>query len=379
MTWVRNSGGSLLVPVAPVIGANAYSWYPRLDKSIVPFSVTEPAAPNGPFTNVTAANATELATHLYTPGNVITLTGDIAATTFDADDIEDVTIIVPPGIFWDSPVLAPSHAVNRLYIRGSIAGSYSGGHIHQLRIFAGTGGTGVVVDGLDITGISSQFCFIFGDNTLDAGCLINCKIHAGGFAIVSTCGNVLFAGNSILTGSDLAFDPVNHDEAYGIRCYYQTNNNILLFENDIRSNPGRTEWSHARFRCHPDTGIGNVWINSNTFVERVENWIAWVDGASGGPDGAPAITTYFENNLVVSDSTGIAGSASVPKLTGSDQIDAYIRNNTFQSNDFVDDTSIFMAGTNSTTKSGNTYSALGSDPAWRSTTPGDPSTLDFTP
>ena len=112
----------------------------------------------------------------------------------------------------------------------------------------------------------------------------------------------------------------------------------------------------------------------------------WVDAAAGGGT-STAANTYVTHNEIISTGTGTAGSATVPKLYGGDQVNAIITNNVFKSDDFASDSDIFMSGTSSTTKSGNTYQSLpGSDPAWGaaladSSTPGagDPTGLDWTP
>lgn len=376
----------------PAGSADPFIGYAALDKATAPITILEPSAPTGAMTDVTAANATELATHIYTPNRRITLTANIGASTFVAGNIQDVEIIVPPGIRWGatggSVTLgnASSSTLTRVRIRGNTVGTFSGGQIHAIQINGA--GSSVILDGLSLTGPVTQGAVSFGSLTapyIQRAAITNCRINCGGYGIVNTAADLTIAGCSIYTGNDLAFPP-SDDEAYAIRNYFMADGNIVVYGCELRSNPNRTESAHSRFRCHPDPGIASIWAGNNRFVERVENHIIWVDAAAGGGT-SDALNTYVTNNEIISTGTGTAGSATVPKLYGGDQINAYIQNNVFKSNHFTSDSSIFMTGTTSTTKSGNTYEALpGSDPAWGAAlasglTPGagDPTSLDWTP
>jgi hypothetical protein len=388
MNWMAYRGRKRSIAIASGGGGDSFTWYTGLNKANIPFhagageygaqrTIQEPSAPQGPFTDVTASSAAELATHIYTPGRRITLTGNIAASGFSASNISDVDIIVPPGILWNSPVLGgASSTLTRVRIRGSTVGSHSGGQVHQLWIF-GTG-TDLIIDGIDSSGTSDFFCMNLGPaGGFQRTAVVNCRFMAGGFAIGSTHSDLVVAGCSMLTGNDLTF---TEDEAYGIRCYFETNDTVVIFNNDIRSNPSRTVSSHARFRCHPDAGLGYVWIDSNIFVERVENWICWVDAAAGGGSG-DAAAVWFTNNQVISTGTGTSGSQDTPRLMGGDTNFAYVENNDFFSDNFTSNSSIGLTGiTNgSSARSGNTYSGLSSDPSWLAGTPGDPSSIDYEP
>lgn len=396
----RANRGSRGVGGASGGGTDPFTWYPLLDKATIPFhagagewgsqsTIDEAAAPTGTMTDVTASTAAELATHIYTANRRITLTGNIAAASFTAGNITDVDIIVPPGILWDSPTIGSGLGgitVTRLRIRGSTVGSHSGGQVHRLNMIAL--GSDFIVDGLDISGPYTAAALAIGsDQSFSRAAVVNNRINAGGFAIGSTASDIVIAGNSILTGSDTAAETdLLNEEAYGIRNYFETNGNIVVFNNEIRSNPARVVSSHARWRVHPDAGIEYVWGRNNRFVERVENHIHNIVASEGGGSGS-ATANWFLYNEIISTGTGTAGSAGTPKLYGNESsVRAYIQNNAFQSDDFTSDTDISLGGTTATTKSGNTYASLpGSDPAWGATlnglTPGagDPSGIDYTP
>lgn len=371
---------------------NFYTWYPALNLDDAPFTISEAAAPEGPFTDVTATNATELATHIYTPGNRIHITANIGASTFADDNIQDVDIVVHSGVLWGATGgtvtlgSGSSATLTRVRIRGETVGEYSGGQIHAIEVFGA--GSDVIIDGVGLTGPVTQGAVSFGSLSapyIQRAAITNCRINCGGYGIVNTAADLTITGCSIYTGNDLAFPP-SDDEAYAVRNYFMADGNIVVYGCELRSNPGRATSSHSRFRCHPDTGIASIWAGHNRFVDRVENHLIWVDADAGGGSGF-ADNTYVDYNEFISDGTGSDGSAYVPKLYGGDQINAYIENNVFKSDDILSDSDIYMTGTSSTTKSGNTYQSLpGSDPAWGASiaggsTPGagDPTGLDWTP
>lgn len=373
-------------------GSNLYDWYPALNLDDAPITISVADGPQGPFTDVTATNATELATHIYTPGNRIHITANIGSSSFTAGDIQDVDIVLHSGVLWGATGgtvtlgSGASSTLTRVRIRGETVGSYSGGQIHALQIFGE--GSDVIIDGVGVTGPVTQGAISFGNLSapyIQRAAITNCRINCGGYGIVNTAADLTITGCSIYTGNDLAFPPTD-DEAYAIRNYFMADGNIVVYGCELRSNPNRTESSHSRFRCHPDPGIASIWAGNNRFIDRVENHIMWVDAAAGGGT-STAANTYVTHNEIISTGTGTAGSATVPKLYGGDQVNAIITNNVFKSDDFASDSDIFMSGTSSTTKSGNTYQSLpGSDPAWGaaladSSTPGagDPTGLDWTP
>lgn len=391
-------------------GADPFTWYTDLDKADIPFhagsgewgaqsTIDEPSAPTGTMTDVTAANATELATHIYTANRRITLTGNIATATFNSSNIVDVDIIVPSGILWTSPSIGGGgNTVTRLRIRGSTVGSHSGGQIHEFDL-QGTG-SDVILDGLDFSGSINKSAINLGPSGgFNRGAIVNCRVASAGICITSTCADLVIAGCSVLSGLDTSAEtsPTN-EEAYGIRCNYETDGNVVVYACDIRSNPARVQSSHARFRCHPDPGIEHVWVANNRFVERVENWIFNV--SAGGPgELGNAISAWFMNNEVISDGAGTTGGASVPKLfiatnpdppgTERDAEWSYCQGNTIKSTDIASDSDVNMAGIENGTsgRSGNTYTSLpGSDPAWGTSIAagnavgaGDPSGIDWSP
>lgn len=380
-------------------GADPFTWYTALDKATIPFhagsgvwgpqsTIDEPVAPTA-STNVNAANNAELASHIYTPGRIITLTGDISADAWNDANISDVVVIVPPGITWHEPSIGggPSNrTVTRMVIRGSTAGTHSGGHITKFDL-VGTG-TDIVIDGLDVSSTYLYPAINLGPAAgFDRGAVVNCRVASGGIGVVGTCSNFVVAGCSILTGLDTAAETdINNEEAYGIRFYNEAIGNLIVYNCDIRSNPARVQSSHARVRCHPLTGLDYVWVDSTRLVERVENWLFMCNAdAGGGNDDARAV--WLTNLECISTGDGTTGGADVPKIlvhqspdgTGSLDTDYfYVQNCTFKSDAFTSDANIEgQGGVNGTAGiSGNTYTSLpGSDPSWGGA--GDPSGISW--
>jgi len=382
------SGQNATLTYSPAPSSDPFAWYPALDKSTIPFhvgsgewgpqsTIDEPVAPTI-TTNVTAANNAELASHIYTPGRRITLTGNITASAWNAANISDIEVIVPPGITWHEPSLGgggSNRTVTRMVIRGSTLGTYSGGQITKLDV-VGTG-SDLVIDGVAITSTYLYPAVNFGPAAgFSRGAVTNCRVISGGIGVVGTCSDFVVAGCSILTGMDTAAQTdQDHEEAYGIRFYNEVLGNAIVYACDIRSNPSRVQSSHARVRCHPRTGLDYVWVSSNRLVERVENWMFMCDAdAGGGNDDARAV--WLTNLECISAGTGSTGGAGVPKMlvqqsplgTGSRDTDYfYVQSCTFKSNAFTSNSSITGQGgvNGSSGISGNTYTTLpGSDPSW---------------
>lgn len=365
-------------------GGASFTWYPALDKNSIPFhvgagawgiqsTIKEPVGPTTTSTG-TAGNVTQLRDALGTPGTRVTMSDDIPAGSYNVT-ITDADLIVPPGALLGAPVFGgPSNPVTRLRVRGNTVGAYSGGQVDHFWLF-GTG-SDCIIDGIDLSGDEDIFAVNFGPSAgFNRGAIVNCRIASGGYAIGSTTRDLVVAGCSILTG--LSWPWTTNDEGYGIRAYFETLGNVIVYDCDIRSNPARETGSHARFRCHPTPGLEYVWISHCLMVERVEHWLFWVDAAAGGGSG-DALAIFFDDNECITTGTGTAVSASTPKLTGGDTGHAFVRNNIFRSNGFLSSADITVAGTSSTTKTPNTYTTVpGSDPAWKATTPGDPSSIPW--
>lgn len=366
-------------------GTAPYAWYPALDLNTIPFhvgagvwgpqrQVVAPEAPRGPFTDVTVTTGAELAAQIYTPGRRITISGNIdTGTTFGAGNISDVDIIVPPGSRIRAPYFGnfgTPRTINRLRLRGPTIGAYSGGQVHQMDWADNVTGGDFIVDGLALTGNVANCAF--SRAPVNRTALVNCIISSGCYGVSTTGTDMVMAGCTILTGQNLALQGTGDEEAYGWRMNNVCRGYQIMFNCDDRSDPRRTTSSHARWRCHPDPGLDYVWINSNRFVDRVENWLGIVDGPFGGGAGL-ARGVWYQNNECITDGTGALNAA---KLYGGDTQYAYIQNNTFRSTGFTGDASIGMTGTVQTVKSGNAFLSLpGSDPAWFE--PGDPATINW--
>jgi hypothetical protein len=362
-------------------GTDPYTWFTSLDKNIIPFhagsgvwgsqsQIVEAAAPTGTMVDVTAANAAELATHIYTANRRITLTGNITNGTFNAGNITDVDIIVPPGIVMNSTTFGRfdgSRTITRLRVRGNTVGSYSGGQVHRTYIFGPA--NDVIFDGVAMSGRGgNEYALVMGfsNNRL---AVTNVRAQCGGYFYIGTTSNATFTNCSILTG----VDTVSQLEAWGIRFSHEALGNLLVYGCDIRSSTNRTTQAYHRIRCHPDPGLNYVWVHGNTLVDRVENRIFWCDAAAGTGTG-DALGVWFTGNNIVATRTA----SQVPDISGADTNYAYVQDNTFQSNTFLSDSNISLTGiTNgSAGRSGNVYQSLpGSDPAWGAA--GDPTGINW--
>jgi hypothetical protein len=380
---------------APATG-DPYPWFTDFDMELFPphtaagewgpqRPILPPDAPTITSTG-TASTATQLRDALYTGGVRVTMTADITGLNAVATDILDSEIVLPTGLKLISPSIG---TFARLRIRGDTIGTYGGGQIHNLRLDGETW-TDLIIDGINSSGSFDGSCMALGPAAgADKAAIVNSRLCAGGFAIGSTVSNLFVGGCSIISGMDTAAeDSPTNEEAYGIRCYHETLENVIVVHNEIRSNPARVVSSHARWRNHPDTGLDYLFGYGNRFVERVEHHIFNVDASAGGGTGA-ARATWFLYSEVISDGTGTDVGADTPKFFGGDQERVYVQNVAFKSSGFASNSDIALNGSTATTKSGNTYTSLpGSDPSWGAAidiasgiTPGcgDPSGIDFSP
>lgn len=388
------SGQAAGLTYSPAASSDPFTWFPALDKADIQFhagagewgvqsTIKESAAPALTSTG-TAGTPTQLRDALFTEGVSVALSDDISGLVASGSPILNNEIILPTGSKLISPTFG---AFDRLRIRGDNLGTYGGGQIHNLRMDLASFAD-LVIDGIDSSGTFDLACMALGPGagSLRAA-IVNCRISASGFAIGSTCGDIVIAGCSIITGMDTAAQnsPTN-EEAYGFRAYFETNGNIIFYRNDVRSNPARSVSSHARMRCHPDAGIEYIWVDSNRFIDRVEHHIFNVNASDGGGSGS-SIATWFTHNEIISDGTGTAPSADTPKLFGSSQSRAYIQHNVFKSSGFTNNGTITLSGSVATTKDNNTFESLPvTDPAWSAAIAngaipgtGDPSSINRAP
>ncbi len=382
----------------PAGGAEPYTWFTGFDKQDFPphtssgvwgaqSTVKEASAPTGAMTDVTAANAAELATHIYTPNRRITVTGNISATAFNGGNITDVDIILNSGVTMRDCYIGAgdgSTTITRLRLRGPTVGSYSGGKLHQVYFLGPSSGTStdVILDGIALTGKAvGGFGCINVQGSWNRMAITNCRAISGGKFYTGDADNLTVTNCSILTGMDTAAESGGDEEAWGIRFEQLSAGNFIVYGCDIRSNPLRSVSSHYRVRAHPGSGVEYYWVDSNQFVERVESRILWCDAAAGGGSGNFLSTWFTNNNLVASSTGGILFPGIDVGTTGGtlDTAYAYLTGNTFQSNTYTSNSAVgSIAGSVNGTagKGSNTYTTLpGSDPAWGAA--GDPSGITW--
>lgn len=377
------SGQNANLIFTPAVGAEPYIWYPALDKQLfLPHvssgvwgpqsTVKEAVAPSGTLTDVTASSVAEMEAHIYTPNRRITLTGDINGGVFNDGNITDVDIIVPPGRIFRNCFFGNfdgSRNTNRLRIRGSTVGSFSGGQIHQLRFFGSASSSDLIIDGVSASGPGGNAGALVTDIALNRMAITNVRAQCGGYFYIGVSANLTVTGCSILTG----VGTVSQVEAWGIRCSHETTGNVLVYGCDIRSSTNRSNQAYHRFRCHPDPGLDYVWVYGNTLIDRVQSRIFWIDAAAGSGTG-DARAAWVQNNLIIAASAD----SSPPAIEGGDVGYAYAIDNDFRSTTFLSNSNISMSGTALTDKTSiaNTYTTtLGSDPSWGGA--GDPTGISW--
>ena len=386
MTWVRNSGGSLLVPVS---STEPFSLFPALDLKTIPFHVgsgpwgpqRQVIAPTLPTITreVTVTNSTQFQAEVYTPETRIIFDGVVDGGLVIDQDISDIDIVVLPTSRMGTPFIGnfgTPITVNRVRLRGPTAGSFSGGQIHKLDWTDNTTGADFIIDGVTLTGNGANSAL--SRIPLSRIAVVNSIISSGCYGASTTGTDMIMAGCTILTGQNLSLQGTGDEEAYGWRMNRECQGYQIMFMCDDRSTSTRDESSHARVRCHPNPGLDYVYISDNRFVERVENWLFICDAAFGTGTGI-ARGVWYKNNECITDGTGTGTLANTtPKLYGGDTEYAYIENNSFKSTGFLSLANIGLTGTvnGSAGRSGNNFSSLISDPSWYA--PGDPSTANWT-
>lgn len=298
--------------------AQPYAHYANLDLAAVEFHNSAGSwgpqktveAPEAPVTNrdVTVTNQTDLTTNARIPGSRITIGADINPNGMIviSGNIVDVDIIIPQGRILGHLVVGgynSADSINRFRIRGSTIGQYSGGLLSGVTYFGDPGD--LILDGIGIrdlieaggTQLAIHFGFSPSGHTADRVAVVNCVIRTSAAAVLGHVKQIVFAGNSIVSGDRTR--AVNGSlEGWGIRLEPDV---AIFYGNRIEGT------RYHRIRLHPR--IENTsrygWISNNVFVDPNEARIIWA--ADLGPvNGRPASNMnamIIKNNIIHAHST----------------------------------------------------------------------------
>lgn len=372
-------GRRVAPPPAP--GGDAYPLYPSLDLSTIPFHVgsggwgaqevvTAPTAPTV-STSVSVSTWAAFESACLAGARTITVTASISGVGNPiSGSSSDLDIIVNPGVVINTPIFGRfgmGDTNSRIRFRGPTLGTYSGGQIHHLRLYALS--TDIHIDGIGLTGSGPSKevgIELHGGLNNQRIAITNCRAHTGNAFYLGNAGNLVVAGCSMFSGADPLPVPPN-DEGWNFRCT-EGLGPVVFYDNDLRGN------RFHNIRVHPSSSAVNsglAWVSNNLFVDLEQARIFWTGRASVS-DAGNWVGSWFLNNTIYAEDEH-------PVLDP----DVEIRNCPYgrvQNNTFYGD---FTAGGINTSTvadvvvSGNTFNASAAAPAW--TRAGDPTGLDWTP
>jgi hypothetical protein len=358
-----------------------YSLYPTLDLNTIPFhtaaggwgaqsAVEEPSTPvTTTQTSVGTWAAFESA--CLTPGTEITVTASISGVGNPVSgSMTDIDIIVNPGVVINNPIFGrfgQGDTITRVRMRGPTLGQYSGGQVHNARVFGL--GTDIIFTGIGMTGGGANKEVALesaGGLAHNRWAVTYCRGMTGNSFFLGNVHNLVAAGNSIYSGADLTTVSPN-DEAWNFRCT-EGRGPVILYDNDMR-NP-----RFHNVRYHPNNAAlnqGYVWVASNLIVDLEEARIFWTGRASAG-DSGNVLGSWFLNNTIYAEDNDVIFTPDIEiehcpygRITG----------NVFYG-DF-DAGDIYTSTVADVVVSSNTFNGSAAEPAW--TRAGDPTGLDWTP
>lgn len=320
-------------PAAPV--GQAYAWYPALDLNQVEFHVGAGAwgpqiqivAPQAPVItrDVTVYNWSELNAALNVPGSRITIGADIVDSAlpngvappygfFKGGTVTDIDIIIPPGRMLGPIVFggwnAPGDTINRLRIRGTTVGQYSGGVLNGITFFGNP--RDIIFDGIGMRNpggnnngslaLNLQFPTGFINNANIA--VVNNVIRTAGSAVLGPARRIVFAGNNIVH-AEYKREDLGYAEGWGIRIQSEA---AVFYRNQIDG------VRYHKIRVHPDSNFAQnySWINSNVLIDRVEARGIWVVNLGTG---LTMTASFINNNSLYLYSTCLSVSFEFPHVS----------------------------------------------------------------
>jgi hypothetical protein len=382
MTWVRNSGGSLLVPVGV---ANPYIYYPSFSKNNFPpqngsgfwgaqSTIKEAVAPTI-GTSASVANFAEFETQVTLGSREVNLTGTVSggtgfsSTSIDVD-VTDIHIKLNGNILRNLAIGSVSTPNQSARIRITGPG--------QLHYFAANNCDDLIIENCYVSGPgANNFALIvraYGGGTSRRLAVHNVLARCGGYFYIGDATDTAFFNVTALTGEDL----ITPAEAWGIRHSTNAIGNHVMHKVDLRINPSRVSPNnHHNLRFHPSSGYEYIFLDDVTFVHRPTTQHVWVNASAGGGTlGTHVDALWIQNSRFHSDS-------GYPNMAIGDTNHARLLNNSVFSDGWTSDAQInydpdpgTVAATVDPLTSGTTYAATGADPAYSAL--GNPSLVDWT-
>lgn len=374
--------------------SNLYSWWSGFDKSLFPpqlssgvwgasSPIQEVSAPVITSTG-TASTPAQFQDACYTGGVRLTLSADLADFVVTDSDILDTEIVIPDGAqlvrvgfgqYVDPPTPFPT-TIQRLRIRGATSGVHGTGLSHKLSFSISPSSTDIILDGHNGSGPGGNNGWLTIAGSVGGPptrlAIDNMAVNCGGYGVISDMSHATITRTSMMTGQDL----VDPRESWGYRAAHSTLGNVVGYWNDFRKNASRVNNAHHLWRVHPDPGLLYTWIAYNIIINRPEGRVSWFDAPAGTGTGLQR-AGWVVNNLIITQNTS---GGSPGGIDGPSQEYMYVLGNTIQSSLITSAADILASGTVLTDKTStpNTYSsAPGSDPAWLSGTPGDPTSIPW--
>lgn len=358
---------------APVI--EPYAWYPALDLARIPFHVADGpwgprapiAAPDAPRTtrSVTVTSAAELSAEGIVPGTAVTIGASFEESAVLLGDVRDLDIIVPPGIT-TGPILVgrytPDSTTLRARVRGTSPGAHSGGIVGSLSFMSRTT-TDIIVDGIDLNGADGMggaglWGFAF---AVERAAVVNVRGHAVGAGSLGEGVDIVYAGNSIMTGARPR-EVNGWAEGWG----HRAGSRIVVFGSQLEGT------RYHRIRVHPAPGATQyLWAADNVLVDPHEARI--LDAFDLGM-GAEFSGVWAVCNRVYAHSTCIT-----PSFSATDAAYASLTQNAIFG-DFTADgmrAEAMRNGAMHDYTTGNTYGPWQDPPPWGA--PGDPTLVPLPP
>lgn len=364
-------------PSALPDSANLYAQYTALDLSTLPFHtgtgawgaqyvVPQPTPPNI-TREVTVFSAADARTESGTPGSriICDFSDSIGAMFTTPTDVEFVMV-------------AGRRVTNLEFANGfarvRVCSITPGVHVPTARLHywrvANVNGTDLIIRDIDNTGgTDGAGLFNFGAERF---AYVNNRMHADRGGILGMEGSTIthkdhvYAGNCMLNG-----DGADTSNSWTVRVVIR---GAYIFKRNVMQG-----FRYHRIRAHPGDNTPRIAIDDNLLIDTGEASFIWVDAPAGNVnDGSAARCTYVRNNGVYMDGHVLGQPGSVARMEfASTNYGEYANNSHFRGSE--QSTWTDASVTSTMTKSGSSYTTLGSLPSWTFYGgPGDPSSVSTT-
>ncbi|MBX7079644.1 MAG: hypothetical protein K1X88_10685 [Nannocystaceae bacterium] len=382
---------------------DAYRWYPALDKASIPFHAgagpwgearpIQEAAEPVVADEVTVASCDEFIAEMLLGAREITIGADIDCNGAVVDgNVSDVDVVIPPGTILRSFVLGSylaGHTTSRLRFRGPTVGQHSGGQLHHVMWLAAPFDT--IFDGIDCTGPgvidgAQQAAILYNGPAGERTAITNVRGAAGSYFFIGTISDLVVTGSSFSSSIEPRGDSGQEGWVFRVIGAPGPTGNVF-YDNDLRG----TRYHKLRF--HPSGTTGYAWVSDNNlvdmneariltvsqrlvsdpkgyyagfWVERNEVWTDTNDPVHAGPDFSSDSAAYvrFEANVLHSDEL-----TSDESLGIQDGSEAEPESPPGYPNVAIPDEQQDWS------RAGNQFGAMQPAPAWRASTPGDPTQI----